>query len=325
MSKIEKVGETPVVKQELAQPVKPVIIGKEKKLQIDEIIFILGMLIVPVVQFMIFWVGVNLNSFIMAFQRYPTNEWSLYNFEVVFKELSMAESDLSIAIRNTLIFFIKDLLLIPFQLVISYILYKQILGAKVFRIIFYLPTVISAVVITTAFSNMIMPPDGPFALLLTKMGVKEVPEFLANSDYALTTIMVFTIWMGWAGNMLLFGGALARIPVELLESARMDGISTGKEVIHMILPLVWPTMSTMIILKMTTIFGAGGPILLLTQGSYKTWTIGYWIFSKVAAGYGGGVASYNICSAAGMIFTAIGVPLIMGARWLIERIPVVEY
>ena len=325
MSKMERVGDVAAEEEVNVNPERPVIIGREKKLERDEIIFIIGMLIVPVVQFLIFWVGVNLNSFLMAFQKYPTNDWSLYNFEVVFEELSRADADLSIAIRNTLIFFVKDLLLIPFQLVISYVLYKQVLGAKIFRIIFYLPTVISAVVITTAFSNMIMPPDGPLAVLLSSMGMKEVPEFLANSDYALGTVMVFTIWMGWAGNMLLFGGALARIPVELLESARLEGITTGKEIIHMILPLVWPTMSTMIILKMTTIFGAGGPILLLTQGTYKTWTIGYWIFSKVAVGYGGGVSSHGICSAAGMIFTVIGVPLIMGARWLVEKIPVVEY
>ena len=50
MNEMEKVGETPVAKQEVAQQAKPVIIGREKKLQIDEIIFIFGMLVVPVVQ-----------------------------------------------------------------------------------------------------------------------------------------------------------------------------------------------------------------------------------------------------------------------------------
>ena len=122
--------------------------------------------------------------------------------------------------------------------------------------------------------------------------------------------------------MLLLGGALARVPIEILESARLDGIKPWQELVYMILPLIWSTLSTLLILNMTSLFLADGPILLFTMGKYKTATIGYWIFDKV---YYLGVGAYNSVSAAGLIFTIIGTPIILFVKYLIERVPVVEY
>ena len=122
--------------------------------------------------------------------------------------------------------------------------------------------------------------------------------------------------------MLLFGGAFARIPTELIEAAKLDGITPVKEFIYLILPLVWSTLSTLLILNMTGLFAASGPILLFTKGAYRTTTIGYWIFDKVKYV---GVSAYNEVAAAGLVFSAIGVPVIMFFKWLLERIPTVEY
>ena len=122
--------------------------------------------------------------------------------------------------------------------------------------------------------------------------------------------------------MLLLGGALARVPLEILESARLDGISPAKELIYMILPLIWSTLSTLLILSMTSLFIADGPILLFTRGKFQTATIGYWIFDKV---YFQGVGAYNAVAAAGLVFTVIGAPVILFVKWLIEKVPVVEY
>ena len=165
-------------------------------------------------------------------------------------------------------------------------------------------------------------PMGPLGVMLSNMGVNPVPEFLANSDYATWTIMFYTIWVGWGGHMLLLGGALARIPLEVIESARLEGITPGRELIQIVLPMIWPTLSTLLILQMTGLFSAGGPVLLFTRGAYDTATLGYWIFAKVKFN---GASAYNQVSAAGLIFTAIGVPVILFVRWLIERVPSIEY
>lgn len=281
--------------------------------------FVAVMLSIPVLHWFVFWLYVNLNSILMAFQL-PTGEWSLLSLKTVLREISAGDSTLRVSIMNTLLYFFKDILMLPFQLLIAYFLYRKILFYKGFQVIFYLPAIISGVALTTVFSNFIAP-SGPLGKLFLSFGI-ELPELLADSDYATSTILFFTIWTGWGGQMLLLSGALSRIPVEVLESARLDGINTGKELIHMIVPLVWPTMSTILILNMTGLFGASGPILLFTKGGWGTSTIGYWIFDKVAFV---GISAYNEVAAAGLIFTAIGVPVIMFFKWLIERIPTVDY
>lgn len=288
------------------------------------LIFVIAILIIPIIHWLIFWFGVNINSILLAFQL-PTGEWSLETMESVIKEIIANDSNaiinLNTSIRNTLIYFAKDILMLPFHLIIAYFFYKKLSGYRVFQVIFYLPSIISGVAFSTMFENFIAP-SGPFGAIMTGLGVDPVPQLLANSDYATGTILFYTIWIGWGGNMLLLGGALARVPLEILESARLDGISPAKELVYMILPLIWSTLSTLLILNMTALFVADGPILLFTKGKYQTSTIGYWIFDKI---YMQGPSAYNSVAAAGLIFTLIGAPVILFVKWLIEKVPVVEY
>ena len=319
----ESTTNTAEVEEKSVPPVKRKSMKAAKRL---DLIFITAMLVIPCVHWLVFWLGVNFNSLLMAFQHPATDKLSLINMRSVFAELSSGSSNLTIAIKNTLMYFTKDFCMLVFQLLIAYFFYKKIWGKRAFQVIFYLPSIISAVAMVAVFSNVIAP-SGPLGIIIQKVGQKFdpeflVPEFLARSDTASYTIMMYTIWLGWGGNMLLLGGALARIPLEIVESAKLDGIGTVKEITHIILPLIWPTVSTILILMMTGLFTADGPILLFTEGAYSTQTIGYWIFDLV---YNAGRLAYNKVAAAGMVFTAIGVPIILGFRWLIEKVPTVEY
>ena len=121
--------------------------------------------------------------------------------------------------------------------------------------------------------------------------------------------------------MLLLGGTFARVPAEVLEAAKLDGCGPFRELVQLILPMISSTLITMIILKLTGLFSSSGPIILFTSGNYNTTTLAYWIWESVLAGSG----HYNTVAATGLAFTAIAVPLILTIRWLLEKIPVVEY
>ena len=285
-----------------------------------DMIFVFTMLLIPLAHYAIFTLYIDSYSFVLAFQS-PTGEWTLGTLKAMFFEVFSAGAVMNVAIRNTLLFFAKDLLIIPFQLLISYFLYKKIKCGKFFRVIFYLPSIISSVVMVSMFREFIKP-DGPFGIIMQKLGVNPVPKFLDNSDYANWTVMFYTIWTGWGGNMLLFSGALARIPIGVLESARLDGVTPSREFFQIIIPLVWSTMSTFIILSFTGMFNAGGPLLLFTGGKYNTWTISYWIYDRLKYG---GVSQYNFVAAIGMIFSAMGIPIMLLCKWIVNRVPSVEY
>lgn len=164
--------------------------------------------------------------------------------------------------------------------------------------------------------------------MLEKMGIN-VPEegFLLNTDTATPAIMIYCVWTGFSTNMIIISSAMSRVPVEVLESARLDGCSAFKELIFLILPLIWSSVSTLVIFLLTGIFNASGPILLFhPDGGFDTMTLSFWIYQQVyGGGTYGGTGNYGLVSCAGLIFTCIGVPFILLIRWLIEKIPTVEY
>ena len=296
-----------------------------KKVNVNRVVFIVSGLALPILSFLIFWLYVNFNTFILAFQKPSTYEWTLDNFVQFWDQLTRAGGTIGIALRNTLIYFAESVLLLFLNLIIAYFLYKKIFGYKVFRIIFYLPAIISAVVMTTVFAEFIKP-HGPLGTIVGWFGGSMKPEGLLGQNATATwAIVAYNIWVGFTG-MLLFHGALARIPYEIIEAAKLDGCGPIRECRSIIFPLVWPTFSTLLIFHLTGLFTASGPILLFTNGEFETTTISYWIFTQVyGTGAVGGSGNYGLVSAAGLCFTAVGLPIILLVRKLVEKIPVAEY
>ena len=287
-------------------------------------IFLITMLALPITIFLCGWIFVNFNSLLLAFQV-PSGAWSLDSFDSVLKNIFSSNKQelfyITLALKNTGLWFLKDILMLPFQLLIAYFLYKKIRGYKFFQVMFYLPAIISSVAMANLFSKLVSP-IGPLGELCDWMNI-ELPILLGDPDYVMPTMLFYSCWLGWGGNMLLLGGALARIPTEVLESARLDGAGPFLEFTRFIIPLVWSTMSTIIILSMTVIFASSGPVLLFfPEGQNKTATMGFWIYYKVKQG---GPSAYNEVAAAGVLLTLIAVPVVMFVRWLLEKVPAVEY
>ena len=108
---------------------------------------------------------------------------------------------------------------------------------------------------------------------------------------------------------------MKRIPREIFESAALDGISMWRELISIIVPLIWPILTTMIILAVSGIFGASGPILLFTNGEYGTMTIGFSMYQQYKV--------YNQiarAAAIGLVYTIVGLPLVFITRWAAGKI-----
>lgn len=291
-----------------------------------ETLFLFCMLILPFVQWLVFWLYVNIQTIALAFQDQRTGVFTFFNFKSFWESLTMG-GDIAIAVKNTFTYFSVNLLIVmPLGLLISFFLYKKIAGYREFRIIFYLPAIVSSVALIAVYKGFINS-NGPMKEIFELFG-KKIPSkgLLGTPETATPTIVAYTIWTGFCGNILLFAGAMTRVPIDVLESAKLEGCSTFRELFELIFPLIWPTTSTQIIFAFTGIFASSGPILLFTSGAYETTTISYWIFEQVyGTGAAGGAGSYNLVSAAGLCFTLVGVPIILFIRWLMEKIPAVEY
>lgn len=293
---------------------------KRKKIERSRIVFIVSMLAIPIISWLIFWLYGNFNMILMAFQT-PTGEWTFRNFVTFWHDLTAPYSEVGVSVRNTFLYFgLNVLMILPIGTLIAFFIYKKIKGHKVFRVLIFLPAIIPTIVMVTAFKETIKP-WGPLASL----GIK-FPEagLLADPNTATPTVMFYCLWTGFSSIMLLMCGAMARIPTELFEAAKLDGCGPFREFFSIVVPLIMPVLSMQIIFSLTGLLSASGPILLMTGGAAETSTLNYWIFINTQRGTAASGA-YNIVSATGLVFTFIAVPIIMLVRWLSEKIEAVEY
>lgn len=301
-------------------------IGQYRKKQL---MFVWGWLAIPIVSWIVFYWYVNARSFIQAFQDPTTSAWSWINFQEIFKSFKSTGNDsLRVALGNTMKYFATEMIVdYPIQIFFCYFLYKQIRGYKFYRYVFYLPAIIPGVAMANLY-KLLTSSTGPLVDIFATIGVTIPGQgFLTVPETATGAIIAYTIWLCPYAHMLLICGAMNRIPIEMLEAARLDGVTPWRELISFIIPLIWPTLSTLYLLTSTSILSASGPILMLAPDSstLRTTTLSYWIFDKTWAGGIKSNGQYNLASAAGLIMTAVSFPIIMFFRWVMDKVPTVEY
>ena len=280
-------------------------------------LFLITMLAIPVLHFFVFWLYLNINSFVLAFKNL-LGYWVVFaNFEWYFRNLfyDTPSVNMAEAIRNTVTFWLFGFLVeSPISIIISYFFYKKIKGYKAYKIITYLPCIIGTAVMVAVFKGFIRS-GGPLDEIIQTLGGNPVPKFLYDSRYAMKTMLIYNLWSGFGINLILYSGAMERIPKEVVEYALLDGVTPIQEIIHITFPLIWPTWSMCFILSVGNLFTSSGPTLLMTGGEWGTMTIAYSMYQQVYF-----YKQVTRAAAIGTIFTLLGVPLVLFSRWLVNKI-----
>lgn len=297
------------------------IFGKNRKQvstkQKQDTRFIALMLAFPIAQFLVFWLYVNYRSILLAFQIEIDGamHWTFANFQRFFLEMK-ASTNMWTYIRNSLSFFpVSVFITLPLSFISSYFLFKKVPCASFYRIIFYLPSIISGVAFTMLF-RYIVSSVGPLSVVEKWLGITPI-EFLGTKKWAMPTVLFYTVWTGLGYNMVLLSSSMSRIPTEILESAKIDGAGLAREMFSIVFPLVCGTISTLITLSIAHLFTNIGPVILLTNGQHETNTIASFIYFQVKSA---SENAYAYGSAIGLVFTIVGLPIVLGGRWLLGRI-----
>lgn len=292
-------------------------------------IFVALMLLYPVFQFVFTWTFVNIKSILMAFQSGSIYgyEWAGFNTIIkVFKEsfnnpLNTTGvpwlNNSSVIILNSLGFAIITLFIsLPLSLLFSYFLSKKMPLANLFRIIFFLPNIIPIVCLTFAFKMAYKPDIGYFAWFFNAIGATNIAEKIGSFPLSQIMVYLYCIWAGLGYNIILISGAIGRIPKELFESAKIDNCGYFKEFCHVVIPMIWPTIITLVILGMTNVLTLYLQPLFLTKGEGNTYTISLEIWDSV-----GTKNPKSLCeaSAKGLIFSVIWSPIILLTRKLLSK------
>ena len=85
---------------------------RKKKWNVNRGVFIAVGVTLPILSFVIFWVSVNFNTLLLAFQKPQTGEWTMDNFRTFWDELTSENGDINIALRNTMIYFAEGILML---------------------------------------------------------------------------------------------------------------------------------------------------------------------------------------------------------------------
>jgi ABC-type sugar transport system permease subunit len=313
-------------------------IQKEKRRQkFNYYFFIWGCLAIPIVNFIVFYIYANIDAVTMAFRHNIVDEngattivYDWTNFQMIINQFSNPDPKAPIwaSISNTLIYWaFSFFIILPLCYLIAYFIYKKIWGYKIFRYIFFLPSILPVVVVT-AFFRYMMEPYGPVSAIATVLsgGSWDTQvQLLGQSKTALLVLLLFNMWGAFGVNLIYFTANLERIPQEIVESARLDGAGTWQEIRYILFPLTWSFFSTFMFLSICGIFGSGGATYLFgLNGAYGTWDFPFWQYYMIAIATNDSANTY-MCAALGWFVTLIAAPLSLVFRKLANKVEAVEY
>lgn len=281
------------------------------------------LLLYPVMQFVITWVFINFGSLMMAFEHINTygdvSFAGFDNFVEVFKTLFVYETPSGIGgwsmLLNSLGYGAVTIFIsLPLSLLFSYFLHKGLPCANVFRVIFFLPNIIPIVALVMAFN---MPLDESYGYLYKMLEAMGYGGGYIYSSWPTSQLWIYLycIWAGLGYNVVLLSGAIGRIPKELFESARIDGAGYVKEFTRITIPLIWPTIVTLVVLGMTNVLTLYLQPYLLTNttGGHDglATSIAMMIFGNTASGH---TTMYPKMAAMGLMFSVIWAPVVLLVR-----------
>ena len=157
------------------------------------------------------------------------------------------------ALFNTIYFL---LIHIPLQLVmalgLAQLLNQKIRGRTFFRASYFMPVVVSGVVVTILWQQMYASETGLINLLLQRLGLPGI-GWLTDRRYAMPAIAIMATWKNVGLYVVLFLVGLQAIPTDLYEAAELDGASAWQKFRLITLPMLNPTI--MLVLLLSTIGG----------------------------------------------------------------------
>lgn len=211
------------------------------------------LLVLPYVIYFILFVAYPLIfSLILVFNRWDIvtpMEWiGLKNFYRLIYDPLFVKS-----IVNTLVFL---LIHIPLQIVVALgfalLLNSRMKYRSFFRTLYFLPVVVSGVVVTILWQQLYSYDSGLLNKFLLLFGLPKIP-WLVNADIAMPSVAIMATWKNVGIYIVMFLVGLQNVPPELYESANLDGATRIQQFFKITLPLLNPTV--VVVLVLSTIGG----------------------------------------------------------------------
>ncbi len=222
------------------------------------------------------------------------------------------------AIRNTFTFLLVH---IPLQIGIALFL-AEMLNQKIkfrgfFRSVYFMPVVVSGVVITILWDQLYAQDTGVINMIFVQLGLPKMP-WLTSPYLAMPSIAIMATWKNVGIYVVLFLVGLQNVPKQLYEAADLEGASHWYKFSRITLPMINPTMLMVVILSTINGFNLFIEPYVMTGGGPMNSTL-----SAVLYIYNQGFYFYHMGYAAtlGFCFAAIVFLVVFLQRKLVEQKP----
>ncbi len=182
---------------------------------------------------------------------------------------------------NTFIYlFVAVPILAIFPLFLAILINQKIKGVTLYKILIYLPVIVSIVVAAIAF-KWLYADQGILNYLVTRLGMASI-GWLTDPNYALYSVIIVTIWKGIGYYMIIYLAALMSVPKELYEACDIDGANFLTKHLTVTVPHIMPTIALVTTISAISAMKVFAEIYVMTKGGplNSSKTIVYYIYER---------------------------------------------
>ena len=208
--------------------------------------FLFSCIAPAVILFFIFMILPTLNVFRMSlFEKgayTPTETFvGLKNFRTL-----LADANFIRSMQNTiLLIVVVTIITFAFALVFAAILTREkIKGQNFFRIVFYIPNILSVVVISGIFSAVYKPENGMLNSIIGLFRDRSDPILWKGEKLVMVSLIIAMVWQAIGYYMVMYMASMSGVPQSLYESASLDGAGRIAQFFQITIPLVWTNIRT---------------------------------------------------------------------------------
>lgn len=184
---------------------------------------------------------------------------------------------------NNVLYLLTVPLIVLVSLIVAVLIYEEVKGWKFFRSVFFLPYVLSAVVVGYLFRSLFAY-GGPINKVLEAFGLEALKtDWLSSRGTAIFVIILAVTWTQFGYGMLVYLAGMSSVSPSVFEASRIDGANWFQRFFHVILPMLIRTTEFLVILNTIFVFTSlFDYIYTITRGGpgYDTMPINYWIYMK---------------------------------------------
>jgi len=212
--------------------------------------------------------------------------------------------------HNVIYFVVQMLVQNVMAFILAYFVYKKATGSEFLKVAYFLPRLLSVIVVGFLWKLILNPTYGTINVLLNKLGLDAwTMPWLGDPKTALLSIILVNCWFGVGLSLLIFLAGLQSIPGEVVEAARMDGVKGFRMIRSIILPLMLQPIIMVTVLTFIQSFEAF-ELVYAMQGSmgepyYSTDTMAVFFYRTAFGGSSSDSVAIGLGSALAVVMFAI--------------------